>query len=101
LEEVQMKQLKRRSLFVALTGIALAGAFYAGIAYAADPKLDDADAACEKAIALLKAAENPGVKNPFGGHREKAVLDLEKARKEIAAAKKWADNPKHQPPAAK
>ena len=92
-----MKLFKRRSLVVGLTGIALAGAFYAGVAYAADPRLDDADAAVEKAVVLLKAAENPGVKLPFGGHRNEGHRHLTKARKEIAKAKTYADNPKHKP----
>lgn len=93
-----MKQgIKRRGLLVGVLGIGLAGAFYAGVAYAADQRLDDADAAVEKAIALLQAAENPGVNPPFGGHREKAIQDLKKARAQIAKAKAYADNPKNKP----
>lgn len=92
-----MHGLKRRGLLVGLVGFGLAGAFYAGVAFAADSRLDDADAACEKAIALLQAAENPGVKPPFGGHRESAIDHLKKARKEIGKAKKYADS--HPPPA--
>lgn len=88
---------KKSLLAVGLIGAGLAGAFYAGVAYAADSRLDDADAAVEKAIVLLKAAENPGVKAPFGGHREKAINYLQKGRSEIAKAKAWADNPKNQP----
>lgn len=60
----------------------------------ADQRLDDADAAIEKAIALLQAAENPSAPNPkrpFGGHDLKAVRHLEAARSEIAAAKAFAD----------
>lgn len=58
-----------------------------------DPRLDLADANVEKAIALLKAAQNPVAKNParpFGGHRTKAIALLERAREEIAAAKAFA-----------
>lgn len=89
--------IKRRGLLVAVAGLGLAGAFYAGVAYAADPRLDDADALVEKAIAQLKAAENPGVNPPFGGHRQKAIKDLQQARAQIAKAKAYADNPKHKP----
>ncbi|GMV14177.1 MAG: hypothetical protein AMXMBFR56_24010 [Polyangiaceae bacterium] len=93
-----MKQgIKRRGLLMGVLGIGLAGAFYAGVAYAADQRLDDADAAVEKAIALLQAAENPGVNPPFGGHRQKAIQDLKKARAQIAKAKAYADNPKNAP----
>lgn len=63
----------------------------------ADQRLDDADAAIEKAIALLQAAENPSASNPkrpFGGHDLKAVRYLEAARAEIASAKAFADGAK-------
>jgi hypothetical protein len=56
-----------------------------------DSRLDDADAAIEKAIVLLEASQNPGVKKPFGGHVEKAIRDLLNAREEIAAAAAYAD----------
>lgn len=56
-----------------------------------DTRLDDADAAIEKAIVLLEASQNPGVKKPFGGHVEKAIKDLVNAREEIAAAAAYAD----------
>jgi hypothetical protein len=65
----------------------------AGVAYAADARLDQADAAVQKAIGLLEASENAGVEPPFGGHRKKAVHDLQQARKQIELAKKYADNP--------
>jgi hypothetical protein len=70
--------------------LALAGAFYAGVAYAADARLDQASDFITKADALLAAAENPG-KGKFGGHRAKARADLKSAQKQIAEAKKWAD----------
>ena len=75
----------------------LAGAFYAGVAYAADPRLDQANDNITKAIALLRAAENPGVRPPFGGHRARAINALERAQKEIERAKRYADNPRHKP----
>ena len=92
-----MQAVRRRIWTVGLIGAGLAGAFYAGIAFAADPRLDEADASVQKAIAQLTAAENPGVNKPFGGHREKALEDLRKAQAEIKKAKEWADDPKHQP----
>jgi hypothetical protein len=83
------------------TGVAamttLAAAFYAGAAYAADPRFDQANDNITKAIALLKAAENPGVRPPFGGHREKAIDALERAQKEIEKAKRYADDPRNKP----
>lgn len=71
------------------------------IALAADGRFDLADAHVEKAIALVKAAQNPTAKDPkrpFGGHDTKAVSHLERARQEIAAAKAYADDPKNQTP---
>jgi hypothetical protein len=56
-----------------------------------DTRLDDADAAVEKAIVLLEASQDPGVKRPFGGHVDKAIRLLERARQEIAAGAAWAD----------
>lgn len=66
----------------------------------ADARLDQADANTEKAIALLMAAVNEGARKPdraFGGHREKAISLLEKARGEIAAARDYADDPMNTP----
>lgn len=88
-----MQGLRHRWLTGALVGSGLAVALWAGIAYAADPRLDEADAACQKAIALLEAAENPGVNPPFAGHRQKAIKDLKEARKQIQKAKEFADKP--------
>ena len=90
-----MQGVRRHIVVATLASIGLAGAFYAGIAYAADARLDEADAAVQKAIALLEAAQNPGVQPPFGGHREKAIHDLKKAREQIQKAKEYSD--KHPP----
>lgn len=79
--------------------LALAGAFYAGIAYAADPRLDQANDNIIKAIALLEAAENPNGNHNFHGHRAKAIQDLKSAQKQIEKAKEWAD--KSPPPPKK
>ena len=92
-----MKDLKRRVMISGLLGIGLAGAFYAGVAYAADQRLDEADSAIQQAIILLKAAKNEGRTPPFGGHREAAIKDLEHARAQIKKAKQFADNPPPKP----
>jgi hypothetical protein len=91
-----MHRFTRRIAFGLVTAGALTGAFYAGVAYAADQRLDLADDSVENAIALLKAAQNPNAKNPkvpFGGHRAAAIKALETARKQIAKAKQFADKP--------
>lgn len=91
-----MKDASKRRRWT-MGALMIAGATYASIALAADQRLDDADAAVVKAIALLEAAENPGVVPPFGGHRKKAIDHLKKGRLEIAKSKAWADDPKHKP----
>jgi len=82
--------MKRSAVFVA-GALSLAGAFFAGAAYAADPRLDQATDLVTKAIAVLKAAENPDPKHEFGGHRHNAVELLTRAQGEILKAKEWAD----------
>lgn len=82
------------SLGLAFAAAAICAAFSAGLVYAADQRLYDADAALEKAIALVKAAENPGVVPPFQNHDKKAVKFIEKAREEIALAIAYADGAK-------
>jgi hypothetical protein len=94
-----MHRITRRFAATIVVAGALAGAFFAGAAYAADGRIALADGNAEKAIALLKAAQNPTAKDPrrpFGGHRDRAVRLLEHARKEMAAAKAYADDPKNQ-----
>jgi len=88
-----MTGVRRNGLMAGLAALGLAGAFYAGIAYAADPNLEQADGSVEKAIALLEQAQNPGQNPPFGGHRTKAIMFLKQARKEIEKAQKFADKP--------
>jgi hypothetical protein len=75
----------------------MAALFKTEEALAADPKLDQADLAAEKAILLLKAAQGPG-SPPFGGHRNAAITHLEQARAQIKRAKQWADNPPNDKP---
>ena len=86
-------RLERHLLAGCFACATAAAAFYAGVAYAADSRLDEADAAVQKAIGLLEAAQNPGVLPPFGGHREKAIKDLKQARVQIQKSREYADNP--------
>ena len=82
----------RRSALLVAGALGLAGAFFAGAAYAADPRLDQASDLITKAVALLKAAENPDAKGPeFGGHRKQAIEMLTRAQSEIQKAKQFAD----------
>ena len=90
--------IKRSALFVA-GALGLAGAFFAGAAYAADPKLQEAADLITKATAALKAANAPdGPKGEFGGHRHEAVELLTRAQSEIIKAQQFADK---QPPVTK
>ncbi|MEP7049751.1 MAG: hypothetical protein ABJB12_05330 [Pseudomonadota bacterium] len=89
--------IKRSALFVA-GALGLAGAFFAGAAYAADPKLQEAADLITKATAALKAATPPDGAKRFGGHRHEAVELLTRAQAEILKAQQFADR---QPPAGK
>jgi hypothetical protein len=91
---MQTTSMKRSAVLVA-SALGLAGAFFAGAAFAAaDQRLNDANDAVTKAIALLKAAENPdSPKDPFGGHREKAVDLLTRGQGEIQQAIAFANKP--------
>ena len=88
----------KKSVCVLAASCALAGAFLAGTAYAADARLDEADAFVTKAVALLNALKDPAKPKQYGGHREKAVDLLTRAQSEIKAAKQAADNPPKPPP---
>ena len=93
---MQNKSMKRSAVLVA-GALSLAGAFFAGAAYAADPKLDEATDLITKAVAALKAAQNPDPKKEFGGHRMAAVELLMRAQGEIIKAKQFADAPPKDP----
>ena len=97
---MQNTSMKRSALLVA-GALSLAGAFFAGAAYAADPKLDEASDLLTKAVAKLKAAENPDPKREFGGHRVAAIELVMRARGEILKAKQFADAPPRGPKAPK
>ena len=88
---MQNTSIKRSAIFVA-GALTLAGGFFAGAAYAADPRLDQATDLITKSVALLKAAENPDPKHEFGGHRHAAIELLTRAQGEILKAKEWQDS---------
>ncbi len=99
---MQNTSMKRSAVMVA-GALSLAGAFFAGAAYAADPRLDEATDLITKAVAVLKAAENPDPKREFGGHRKNAIELLTRAQGEILKAKQVADAPpkEHKEPTPK
>jgi len=87
---MQNATMKRSAVLVA-AALTLAGAFFAGAAYAADSKLDEATSLITRAVSALKAAQNPEPNKEFGGHRMAAVELLMRAQGEIIKAKKFAD----------
>jgi hypothetical protein len=89
---VQNSSLKRSAVLVAGV-LSLAGVFFAGAAYAAEPRLDEATDLITKAVAILKAADNSDPKKELGGHRKAAVELLTRAQAEILKAKQVADTP--------
>jgi hypothetical protein len=90
---MQNTSIKRSAVFVA-GALGIAGAFFAGAAYAANPRFDEATDLITKATAVLKAAENPDPKKEFGGHRKAAIEFLASAQAEIIKAKEFEDKPK-------
>jgi hypothetical protein len=56
-----------------------------------DPKLDQADDHLVKAFALVSAAENPFGTPPFGGHDERAMRLIQRARVEVALAIEYSE----------
>ncbi|HWP05154.1 MAG TPA: hypothetical protein VNN72_05405 [Polyangiaceae bacterium] len=83
-ERTPTRRLRPSPPFMITLGLAVA--FVSGAAWAADAKLDEANASTAKAIALLKAAEG----SPAGeadAHRKKAIDLLTRAQGEILKAK--------------
>jgi hypothetical protein len=70
--------------------VALGLGFAAGVAYAADQRLYDADNALQKAEALLLEASDGGLTGKhlkrFVRSRDRAILRVQQAREEIASA---------------
>ena len=94
-----MNKIFARAAVGAAIAIGSAGAFYAGIAYASDPRLDQAIQFCSQSIVLLEAATNEGAKkDQFHGHRKEAIKDIKDAIAQIERAKTFDD--KTPPPAA-
>ncbi|MEO7033185.1 MAG: hypothetical protein ABI548_04970 [Polyangiaceae bacterium] len=87
---MQNTSIKRSALFVA-GALGLAGAFFAGAAYASDPKLQEAADLITKATAALQSATAPDGPKEFGGHRHEAVQLLTRAQAEILKAQQFAD----------
>jgi hypothetical protein len=81
--------------------VAVLGVSSAIVAYAADPQLDQADAALQKADALLEASQSgavpPLVKVRFALHVNRARALIARARRHVAAAKAAVDG-QLQPP---
>ena len=67
-------------------GLGLAAALVSGIAWAADAKLDEANAGTAKAIAVLKSIES-SPSPEAEAHRKKAIDLLTRAQGEILKAK--------------
>jgi len=83
-DRISPRRLRPSTPWVMALG--LATAFVSGAAWAADAKLDEANASTAKAIALLKATEG----SPAGeadAHRKKAIDLLTRAQGEILKAK--------------
>jgi hypothetical protein len=89
---------RRLLLLVAAVLAAVALGYGIGAATAADPRLDEADAALQKADALLAASQSGGGLSDQDQHKfDKAVGrardDVADARLRIAEAKAIVDNP--------
>ena len=88
---------RRRGYVVAAILSALAVGYGVGVAIAADPRLDEADAALQKAEALLEASQTGGapqqVQHRFDKAVARAIADVEDARQQIVEAKDAVDNP--------
>jgi hypothetical protein len=93
---VPRERRPRRPLLFVAAVLAAALGFGIGVAAAADPRLDEADAALQKAQALLEASQSGGVSEQTQHRFEKAVAraiaDVEDAREQIAEAKAAVDN---------
>jgi hypothetical protein len=77
---------RRRGSTSWVLAVSLAAAFVSGAAWAADAKLDEANASTAKAIALLKSAETSPTPE-IEAHRKKAIDLLTRAQGEILKAK--------------
>ena len=87
--------MSRQTLPLVAVAAAAALVFGIGVAGAADPRLDEADAALQKAHALLEASQSGEVSTQSQHRFEKAVAraiaDIESARAQIAEAEAAVD----------
>jgi hypothetical protein len=87
-----------RLLLIVVTAVAaLVLALWIGVARAADPRLDEADLALQKAEGLLEAAQSGStdtkVQHRFDRAVARAIGNVERARARIVDAKDAVDNP--------
>ncbi|MGH2951133.1 MAG: hypothetical protein ACRDKX_03715 [Solirubrobacterales bacterium] len=84
-----------RPALIAAAAVAALGAGFAVLAYAADPRLDEADQALQKADALLAASSSAGaspkVEKEFAHHVDRARELIARARAHVEAAKTAVD----------
>ena len=87
-----------RLLLIVVTAVAaLVLGLWIGVTRAADPRLDEADLALQKAEGLLEAAQS-GTTDPEVQHRldravSRAIESVERARARIVDAQDAVDNP--------
>ena len=84
-----MRSSRIKTLALGAAILALSSA--AGVAYAASERYDSAKANIDKAIALLKAIDDPKQSPAEKGRREHAIRELEGALQQIDKAKTAAD----------
>lgn len=94
----RLRSRRTRVVAVATSAVAaLSLTFAAGVAFAADPKLEDADLLLEKAAVLLEASVADGsdaeVVEQFDRKRDRAVEMVERARQQILKAQQLVDEP--------
>ncbi len=87
---MQNTSMKRSAVLVA-GALSLAGAFFAGAAYAADPKLDEAADLITKAVAVLKAAQSPGPEKGIWRSSRRRSGTVDARQGEIVKAKQFAN----------
>jgi hypothetical protein len=84
-----------RLLLIVVTAVVLG--LWIGVARAADPRLDEADLALQKAEGLLEAAQSGStdtkVQHRFDRAVARAIENVERARARIVDAKDAVDNP--------
>ncbi len=94
-EKTRLRRLSSTAKLVAALGVALSVGFVAAV-YAADPRLEQADGALEKAEALVVASQidvgvPPQVQERFDRRRERAIDLINRARVHVAAAQRVVD----------